>query len=340
MHFTLTAAQQTWMQKGGELGRALPSPSTAETVMAAAAGKGLLDPTIDLLGVATAVSAMAFWRPAAAVALALHSTVMRAVVVRSQGGGSTDSLDPAGLVDGGVVGALALSSDDRPVDEGGRLRGHASWAAPLTPGGIVLVGASRRGAVAQSAGVYAASLADARVSITAVETAGLEGVTCGHVDFAGAPGLAAGEAREIMASIRVLLAAAGLGMGRRALHEALQASRRYAKTGPGGEQTLHGLLADTATELDAAMLLIWKAASASPSSLAGASMAKLAATEATQRAVLRATQVVGADSFAHGHPIERLAQDVRALELFAGRTEALREAVAEEMLPALLRTVL
>jgi hypothetical protein len=43
--------------------------------------------------------------------------------------------------------------------------------------------------------------------------------------------------------------------------------------------------------------------------------------------------VVGVDCFRRGHIVERLAQDVRALELFAGRTEALREAVASEILP-------
>jgi alkylation response protein AidB-like acyl-CoA dehydrogenase len=43
--------------------------------------------------------------------------------------------------------------------------------------------------------------------------------------------------------------------------------------------------------------------------------------------------VVGADSFTSGHIVERLAQDVRALELFAGRTEALREAIAADVLP-------
>jgi alkylation response protein AidB-like acyl-CoA dehydrogenase len=48
---------------------------------------------------------------------------------------------------------------------------------------------------------------------------------------------------------------------------------------------------------------------------------------------VRATQVVGVDSFRRGHVIERLTQDVRAIELFAGRTEALREAVADEVLP-------
>ena len=71
--------------------------------------------------------------------------------------------------------------------------------------------------------------------------------------------------------------------------------------------------------------------------LADASMAKLLATEAAQRAVLRATQAVGLASFERGHVLERLSQDVRALELFAGRTEALREAVADRVLPREVR---
>lgn len=137
----------------------------------------------------------------------------------------------------------------------------------------------------------------------------------------------------IMARVRLLLTAAGLGIGRRALHEALTAAQGPTPRGAGGEQTVQGLLADAATELEAATLLTWKAATASELSLADASMAKLAATEATQRAVARATQVVGVDSFRSGHIVERLARDVRALELFAGRTEALREAVALETLP-------
>jgi alkylation response protein AidB-like acyl-CoA dehydrogenase len=136
-----------------------------------------------------------------------------------------------------------------------------------------------------------------------------------------------------MTRVRILLASAGLGMGRRALNEALHAAHALRGRGAGGEQTVQGLLADAATELDAAMLLTWKAASSSTLSLAEASMAKLAATDATLRAVARATQVIGVDSFRRGHIIESLTQDVRALELFAGRTEALRDAVASETLP-------
>jgi alkylation response protein AidB-like acyl-CoA dehydrogenase len=145
--------------------------------------------------------------------------------------------------------------------------------------------------------------------------------------------MALGATMPIMALVRLLLTAAGLGIGRRALYEALIAAQGRTGRGAGGEQTVQGLLADAATELDAATLLTWKAATASELSLADASMAKLAATEATQRAVARATQVVGADSFRSDHIVERLAQDVRALELFAGRTEALREAVALDTLP-------
>jgi len=54
---------------------------------------------------------------------------------------------------------------------------------------------------------------------------------------------------------------------------------------------------------------------------------------AAQAAVVRATQVVGIDSMRSGHAIERLTQDVRAIEVFAGRTEALREAAAYDLLP-------
>ena len=76
-----------------------------------------------------------------------------------------------------------------------------------------------------------------------------------------------------------------LGIGNRALRESLAVAHR--ERGAGGEQTVEGLLADTATELDAARLLTWKAAGATQDvSLADASMAKLAAAAAAQAAVV------------------------------------------------------
>jgi len=230
---------------------------------------------------------------------------------------------------GEVVGAIALSSDEVPVEKDGRLSGRAAWVAPLMPGGIAVVGMRSSGGLAAAA----VALDAPEVTREAVDAAALDGLVCGHLRLDQAPCIPLGATTPFMARVRILLAAAGLGMGRRALREALTAARGRTGHGAGGEQTVQGLLADAATDLDAAMLLTWKAATAATLSLADASMAKLAATEATQGAVARATQVVGADSFERGHTVEHLAQDVRALELFAGRTEALREAVAQETLP-------
>jgi len=226
------------------------------------------------------------------------------------------------------VVAVGLSSDDVPVEEGARLSGRAAWVAPITDHGVAVVG-PRRG---EERAAYAVALDAPGVAIEQVRTAALPGLVCGHVTFTGAACTPIGATFPVMTRIRILMAAAGLGIGRRALREAL-ATARAARTAAAGEQTVQGLLADAATELDAAMLMTWKAAGADTLSLADASMAKLAVTGAAQRAVERATQVVGADSFQRGHIIEGLAQDVRALELFAGRTEALRAAAAEELLP-------
>jgi alkylation response protein AidB-like acyl-CoA dehydrogenase len=209
------------------------------------------------------------------------------------------------------------------------LTGRASLVGPLTDRGLAIVGA-RSGDTLLACAV---ALDAPGVRAEVVHTAALRGFVCGHVTLGDVPAVLVGAPVPFMVRIRILLAAAGLGMGRRALREALAAAHGQRGRGAGGEQTVQGLLADAATELDAAMVLIWKAAASQSLSLAEASMAKLAATEATQRAVARATQVVGIDSFREGHVIERLAQDVRALELFAGRTEALREAVAAEVLP-------
>ena len=320
MDFNLSPEQLARQAKAHSLGKKLAPDATAGDVIRAAAAAGLIESRPDLLATVVAVEALAYESSAAGVSLALHA-------------GVTAGLDGnrrfADLDSGEVVGAIALSSDDVPVEQDGRLSGRAAWVTPLTPLGVAVLGMRSGDGLAAAA----VSLNAPGVMQEPVDTAALGGVVCGHVLLDGAPFVAVGPTMPFMSRVRILLAAAGLGMGRRALREALVAAHGHTGHGAGGEQTVQGLLADAATELDAAMLLTWKAAAARELSLAEASMAKLAATEATQRAVARATQVVGADSFRRGHIIERLAQDVRTLELFAGRTEALREAVAIETLP-------
>ena len=322
MDFNLSDVQQAWKAKGETLGKELAEDAAAADVIMGAARVGLIDPRVDLLAAAVAVEALATESSAAAIAFALHSGIVLAL-------GADDRF--TSLARGETVGAIALSTDAMPSDTGGRLSGRASLVGPLTDRGVAIVGVRSGDALT----ACAVALDTPGTTMDAMSTAALRGFVCGHVSFANVEGVPLGATLPFMTRVRILLAAAGLGMGRRALRDALEAAHALRGRGAGGEQTVQGLLADAATELDAATMLTWKAACAEPLSLAQASMAKLSATEATQRAVARATQVVGADSFRRGHVIERLAQDVRALELFAGRTEALREAVAQEELPSL-----
>ena len=320
MDFDLSEVQASWQSRGAALGRELAEDPVAASVVMGAARVGILDPRADLLAVAAAVEAMAFESSSAAVIFALHSGTALAVAGDERF---------SSLFRGETVAAVSLSSDDVPAEQGGTLSGRAPWVAPITDRGLAVVG-PRRG---QERAAFAVAFDAPGVTIEPVKTAALPGLVCGHVTFNGAACTPIGATLPVMIRLRILIAAAGLGIGRRALREALTTARA-AKTAAAGEQTVQGLLADAATELDAAMLMTWKAAASERLSLAAASMAKLASTGAVQRAVERATQVVGADSFQRGHIIERLAQDVRALELFAGRTEALREAVAEAELPS------
>jgi alkylation response protein AidB-like acyl-CoA dehydrogenase len=322
MDFDLSPDQLSWQSKARSLGRGLAARASAIDVVRAAAGAGLAGPAPDRLAATVAIEALAFESSVAGISLALHGGV-------AAGLAGLGDARVAAAAHGETVGAIALSADEVPSESKGLLSGRARWVAPLTSSGVAIVGARGRD------GLIAAAVVIDGPGVTAepITTAGLSGLVCGHLLFDGAPSMALGATMPIMALVRLLLTAAGLGIGRRALYEALIAAQGRTGRGAGGEQTVQGLLADAATELDAATLLTWKAATASELSLADASMAKLAATEATQRAVARATQVVGADSFRSDHIVERLAQDVRALELFAGRTEALREAVALDTLP-------
>lgn len=322
MNFSLTDVQLSWKDKGEELGRALDVDAAAGDVVSGAARLGLLDPEVDLMSRALAVEALAAQSPSAAIAFALHTGSSLALPRDSRF---------EGLWRGEAVAAIALSSDDIPAEDSGTLTGRAAWVAPITDHGVAIVGG--RGADGTDGlSAFAVSLDAPGVRVAPVRTAALRGFVCGHLSLEQAPATAIGPTVPIMSTLRVLIAAAGLGMGRRALREALQAAKQ-TRAASAWEETVQGLLADAATELDAAMLLTWKAASTDTPSLSDASLAKLAAGTAAEHAVERSTQVIGADAFQRGHIVERLAQDVRALELFAGRTEALRAAAAADLLP-------
>lgn len=127
--------------------------------------------------------------------------------------------------------------------------------------------------------------------------------------------------------LRPTVAAAACGMAGRALWEAVRHARSRRQFGAplGSFQLIRQKLAASATELDAARLLAYRAAWKKDQGAARitqeAAMAKSFATEAAQRIVDRAVQVLGGRGVMADHPLDRLYRSVRALRIYEGTTE-------------------
>jgi acyl-CoA dehydrogenase len=137
---------------------------------------------------------------------------------------------------------------------------------------------------------------------------------------------------------RASVGAAACGMARRALDESLLHAKAREQFGkPLAEhQLVQEKLADMATELDAARLLVYRAAflkdAAAGSSTREASEAKLFATEAAARVVDQAVQIHGGSGLVRGSVVERLYRDVRALRIYEGTSEIQKLIIANQLL--------
>jgi acyl-CoA dehydrogenase len=125
---------------------------------------------------------------------------------------------------------------------------------------------------------------------------------------------------------RTSVGAAAVGMGQRALDEAIAHVKTRVQFGQplSTFQLVQASLADMATDLDAARLLVARAAWAKDTGRAGkteVAMAKMFATEAAQRVVDRAVQLLGGLGVVRGGAVERLYRSVRALRIYEGTTE-------------------
>ncbi|MBV8200845.1 MAG: acyl-CoA dehydrogenase family protein [Acidobacteria bacterium] len=144
---------------------------------------------------------------------------------------------------------------------------------------------------------------------------------------------------------RPTVGAAALGLARRALDEALaHVARREVFGQPlAGHQLTQAKLADMATAVDASALLVYRAAWERDRGGAAritreAAMAKLFATEAAQRVVDEAVQLLGARGVVAGAPVERLYREVRALRIYEGTSEIQRLVIAGQVLAAAAET--
>jgi acyl-CoA dehydrogenase len=144
-----------------------------------------------------------------------------------------------------------------------------------------------------------------------------------------------GVAMAVLDVFRATVGAAALGFARRALDLSLDraAGRRMFGATLGDLQMTQAAIADSATEVEAAALLVHRAAwlkdtGAAPRVGREAAMAKLYATEAAQRAVDRCVQLHGGLGVRKGHKVEELYREVRALRVYEGASEVQRVVVA------------
>lgn len=153
----------------------------------------------------------------------------------------------------------------------------------------------------------------------------------------GEPGRGFSQMLAILDGGRISIAAMALGLGRAALEHAVAYSKERIAFGRpiADNQAIQWKLADSATELDAARLLIQRAAwtkDAGKPYATEAAMAKLFASEAAERACFEAIQIHGGMGYSREVPVERLYRDNRLTEIGEGTSEIMRLVIARNIL--------
>ena len=156
----------------------------------------------------------------------------------------------------------------------------------------------------------------------------------------GQPGGGFKIAMSVLDVFRSTVAAAALGFARRALDEALhRVSTRQVQGAPLFDlQMVQGHIADMALDVDAAALLVYRAAWAKDSGAMRvtreAAMAKLFSTDQAQQVIDKAVQLHGGDGVRHGQKVEELYRDIRALRIYEGASDVQRVVIARQTLGA------
>ncbi|MGB3643879.1 MAG: acyl-CoA dehydrogenase family protein [Mesorhizobium sp.] len=147
-------------------------------------------------------------------------------------------------------------------------------------------------------------------------------------------------AMSVLDVFRSTVGAAALGFARRALDESVaRATARKLFGAPMAElQMVQGHIADMALDVDAAALLVYRAAWTKDTGAARvtreAAMAKLYATDSAQAVIDKAVQLHGGDGVRKGHVVESLYREIRALRIYEGASDVQKVVIARQVLGA------
>ncbi|HEY7223556.1 MAG TPA: acyl-CoA dehydrogenase family protein [Micromonosporaceae bacterium] len=247
---------------------------------------------------------------------------------------------------GSDAGALQLRAE--PDGDGWRLYGEKLWISNAPEADVYTVfarttqGVGSRGVTAFAVAGDSDGLSGEHLDLLAPHPIGalrFDGVRVEPVDVLGKVDAGFRVAMRTLDLFRPSVGAFAVGMAQAALDATLDhVSSRRVFGGPLAEQqAVRHTLADLATQLQAARLLVYAAARAydhdAPRSeiTRSAAMAKLFATEAAQTIVDQCVQLHGARALQRGHLLEHLYRDVRAPRIYEGASEVQRSIIAREL---------
>jgi butyryl-CoA dehydrogenase len=326
----------------------------------------------DYVTYALAVEALAKASSVLAVVAAVNNSLV-AEPIAQFGSDSQKQLWLRRLATGQAIGALALSEDQAGSDAANQqtvarldergyvISGRKVWVANAEAADLVIIAAATQpGSRGRGISAFLVPMDTPGIKrVTSADSLGVRGLGCMDLELEnvrvnadtllGTPGEGFRIILWALDGGRVAIAAQALGVGQAALKEALEHAKSHTAFGQpiGNYQAIQWMLADMATELDAARMLVLKAADTVGRSLekqplrdqglqqertVDAAMAKLFASEAAHRAADKAMQILASKGYRRGSVVERLFRDVRATEIYQGTSEVQRMVIAEHIL--------
>ena len=133
------------------------------------------------------------------------------------------------------------------------------------------------------------------------------------------------------------IGAAAVGVARRAFEEAKKYSMQRIQFGKpiAANQAIQFMLAEIATKIDAARLLVWRSAqylSVGRNASMEGSMAKYYAADVAMETAVDALQIMGGSGYMRDYPVEKLMRDAKILQIYEGTNQVQRMVIAKELL--------
>jgi alkylation response protein AidB-like acyl-CoA dehydrogenase len=325
------------------------------TVPAAYGGAGL-----DMMSIALAIEALASGDGGIALAVASHNSLCTGHIVQFASEEQKQRYLPQ-LASGQALGAWCLTEPGAGSDAGAiqtrAVRRGDTWYITGTKvfvtqgsiGGVYVVmavtdpQAARDGISAfiverETPGLRVGKHED-KLGVRSSDTAEVVFEECEvpEANLIGGPGDGYRQAMGTLEKGRIGIGAMAVGLGRAALEASvLYARERKAFGKPiADHQAVAFMMADMAAEIDAAWLLVARAAALADQGRPfrrEASMAKLYASEAAARAAAKAVQIHGGYGFIKDYPVERIYRDVKLTEIGEGTSEIQRIIIAKSVL--------